>query len=93
MISRSDAPPETRLEIPYEFRRQIKGNENLRTRGKVLPWQHGNYGVGFAVQIEGLPHGLRPPAEMSLPEPIGEHDEPLGLLARRPVRLVEDSSA
>src|SRR4029453_7224724 len=42
--------------------------------------------------IEGLPYCLRPPAEVSLPEPIGEHDDPLGLLARRPVRLTEDSS-
>ena len=30
--------------------------------------------------------------EMSLPEPIGGHDNPLGLLARRPVRRVEDAS-
>jgi hypothetical protein len=60
----SDAPLETGLEAPYDSRRQIKGNENLRTSGKVLPWQHANYGVGFAVQREGLPHGLGPPAEV-----------------------------
>jgi hypothetical protein len=90
----SDAPLETGPDAPYNFRieRQIKGNENFRTGVKVLTWQHANHGVGFAVQIEGLPYCLRPPAEVSLPEPIGEHDDPLGLLARRPVRLVEDSS-
>ena len=70
----------------------MQGNENLRPRRKVLTWQHANHGVGLAVQTEGLPHGLGPPAEVSLPEPIREHDDPLGLLARRPVRLVEDAS-
>ena len=90
----TDAPLETGLDAPYEVRieRQMEGNDNLRTRVKVLTWQHANDAVGLAVQIEGLPHGLGPPAEVSLPEPIGEHDDRLGLLARRPVRLVEDSS-
>ena len=90
----SNAPLESGLDAPCALliERQINGNENLRTRVKVLTWQHANHGVGFAVQLEGLPDGLRPLAEVSLPEPIGEHDDPLGLLARRPVRFVEDSS-
>jgi hypothetical protein len=91
----SDAPLETGLDNPpcdVRIEPQIKGNENLRTRVEVLTWQHANHGVGFAVQSEGLPYCLGPPAEVSQPEPIGEHDDPLGLRARRPVHLVEDSS-
>ena len=47
----SDALLETGLDAPCEVRieRQMKGNENLRTRVKVLTWQHANHGVGFAV--------------------------------------------
>jgi hypothetical protein len=88
-----DAPLETGVDIPRDVRieRQVHRNEDLRTGLKVVTWQHANHGVGFAVQVEGLPHCLRPPAEVSLPEPIGEHDDPLRLLAHRPVRLVEDS--
>src|SRR4029079_9955476 len=65
----SNARLETGLDAPCEVRieRQIEGNENLRTRIKVLTRQHANHGVGFAVQREGLPHGLSAPAERSLP--------------------------
>jgi len=90
----SDAPRETRLDGPCEgwIERQMKGNENRRPSREVLTWQHANHAVGLAVQGKCLPDCLRPPAEVSLPEAIGEHDNPLGLLARRPVRLVEESS-
>src|SRR5262249_6571053 len=90
----SDATLETRLDGPCEVRieRQVNGNENLRTGVKVLTRQHANHDVGFAFKRGGLAPCLGPPAEMLLPEPIGEHDDALGLIARRPVRLGEDSS-
>ena len=72
--------------------RHVHGHEELGPRLKVLTRQHANHGVGFAVQVEGVLHCFRPPAEVSLPEAIGEHDDPLGLLTRWPVRLGEDAA-
>ena len=46
-----DAPLESGLDVPCEVRieRQMNGNENLWTRGKVFTWQDANHRVGFAV--------------------------------------------
>jgi hypothetical protein len=53
----SDTPFETGLDGPStgadgckgRIELQIKRNENLRTSGKVLTWQHANHGVRLAV--------------------------------------------